>query len=64
MATPDTKEYCDNLLDCYKFISPNEYSEKTVGLLAFLTRPSVGEINFSDVIGEVEKHGQAGYSFF
>jgi hypothetical protein len=55
----DAQEKRNGLFHCYEFISPNEYSEKTIGLHAFLTRP-VGDINFSDIIDEVEKHGQAG----
>ncbi|CAF4219484.1 unnamed protein product [Rotaria socialis] len=48
----------NGLFECYNFLSPNEYSEKTLGLLAFLLRKSVGEINFSDIIDEAEKRYQ------
>ncbi|CAF0805019.1 unnamed protein product [Rotaria sordida] len=46
------------LFECYNFLSPNEYSNKTLGLLAFLIRKSVGEINFSDIMDEVDKRYQ------
>ena len=40
------------LVDCYDFVSPNEYSENTFGLFAFLLRKGVGDINFSDILNE------------
>ncbi|CAF5042405.1 unnamed protein product, partial [Rotaria sp. Silwood1] len=52
----------NGLFECYNFLLPNEYSNKTLGLLAFLLRKSVGEINFSDIMNEVEKRYQQGQS--
>ncbi|UJR22444.1 hypothetical protein I4U23_025504 [Adineta vaga] len=43
------------LFECYAFLAPNEYSEKTFGLLAFLVRSSVGEINFSSIMDKVQQ---------
>ncbi|CAF3556939.1 unnamed protein product [Adineta steineri] len=48
------------LFDCYNFLAPNEYSNKTFGLLAFLLRNSVGEINFSSILDEAEKNNEKG----
>ncbi|UJR22445.1 hypothetical protein I4U23_025505 [Adineta vaga] len=55
-----TLTHRSGLFECYQFLSPNEYSEKTFGLLAFLVRSSVGEINFSPIMDEVEKRNQSG----
>jgi hypothetical protein len=41
-------------------LAPNEYSEKTIGIQAFVLRKSVGDINFSDIIDESEKRSQKG----
>ncbi|CAF1534675.1 unnamed protein product [Rotaria magnacalcarata] len=49
-----------SLLDCYEFLAPNEYSERTIGIQAFLTRKSVGDINFSDIIDDSEKRNRQG----
>ncbi|CAF1180582.1 unnamed protein product [Adineta steineri] len=54
-SSPDIRA---GLFDCYSFLAPNEYSNKTFGLLAFLLRNSVGEINFSYIIDEAEKKSQ------
>ncbi|CAF1016883.1 unnamed protein product [Adineta steineri] len=54
-SSPDIRA---GLFDCYNFLAPNEYSNKTFGLLAFLLRNSVGEINFSYIIDEAEKKSQ------
>ncbi|CAF1076025.1 unnamed protein product [Adineta steineri] len=48
------------LFECYNFLAPNEYSNKTFGLLAFLLRNSVGEINFSSILDEAEKNNEKG----
>ncbi|CAF1318521.1 unnamed protein product [Rotaria magnacalcarata] len=48
----------NGLFESYNFLAPNEYSEKTLGLLAFLLRKSIGEINFSDIIDDAEKRYQ------
>ncbi|CAF0767381.1 unnamed protein product [Adineta ricciae] len=48
------------LFQCYEFLAPNEYSDKTFGLLAFLVRNSVGEINFSSIMDEIERRTQSG----
>ncbi|CAF1038256.1 unnamed protein product [Adineta ricciae] len=48
------------LFQCYEFLAPNEYSDKTFGLLAFLIRNSVGEINFSSIMDEIERRTQSG----
>ncbi|CAF1010978.1 unnamed protein product [Adineta steineri] len=50
----------NSLLDCYDFVATNEYSEKTIGIAAFLTRKSVGDINFSDIIDDSEKRSRPG----
>ncbi|CAF1076007.1 unnamed protein product [Adineta steineri] len=54
-SSPDIRA---GLFDCYSFLAPNEYSNKTFGLLAFLLRNSVGEINFSSILDEAEKKSQ------
>jgi hypothetical protein len=41
-------------------VSPNEYSDKTFGLLAFFLRKPLGDINFSDILDKVERHDQNG----
>jgi hypothetical protein len=37
-------------------LSPHEYSDKTIGLLAFLLRKRVGDINFSDIFDKAEEY--------
>ncbi|CAF1467510.1 unnamed protein product [Rotaria sp. Silwood1] len=49
-----------SLLDCYEFLASNEYSEKTIGIQAFVTRKSVCDINFSDIIDDSEKRNRQG----
>ncbi|CAM4894403.1 unnamed protein product [Rotaria socialis] len=49
-----------SLLDCYEFLAPHEYSDRTIGIQAFLTRKSVGDINFSDIIDDSEKRNRQG----
>ncbi|CAF0951211.1 unnamed protein product [Didymodactylos carnosus] len=46
------------LLESYDFLCPNEYSAKTFGILAFLTRKGVGDINFSDLFDDIDKPGR------
>jgi hypothetical protein len=41
-------------------LSSHEYSDKTIGLLAFLLRKTVGDINFSDILHQAEKFNQQG----
>ncbi len=41
-------------------MSPNEYPDTTCGILAFLLRKLVGDINFSDILDEVENRDQQG----
>lgn len=41
-------------------LAKNEYSEQTIGLLAFLTRKHVGDINFSELIDECDKRNRQG----
>jgi hypothetical protein len=41
-------------------LSPHEYPDKTIGLLAFLLRKAVGDINFSDILHKAEKLNQQG----
>jgi hypothetical protein len=60
MATSEAEDTLSTPFQCYNFLSPNEYSEETFGLLAFLLRKSVGDINFSDLMDEVEKPNQQG----
>jgi hypothetical protein len=36
-------------------LSPHEYSDKISGVLAFLLRKGVGDINFSDILHEAEE---------
>jgi len=49
------------LYECYNFLTNNEYSDKTIGLFAFILRKSVGDINFSYIINEIEKRNQPWY---
>jgi hypothetical protein len=37
-------------------LSPHEYSDKIIGLPAFLLRKGVGDINFSDILHEAEEY--------
>ncbi|CAF0767400.1 unnamed protein product [Adineta ricciae] len=60
LSSQSPQEVRSGLFDCYEFLAPNEYSEKTFGLLAWLVRNSVGEINFSSIMDEVERRGQHG----
>jgi hypothetical protein len=41
-------------------LATNEYSDKTIGIQAFLTRKSVGDINFSDIIDDSDKRQRQG----
>jgi hypothetical protein len=41
-------------------LAPNEYTENTIGIQAFLLRKSVGDINFSDIIDDSEKPNRQG----
>ncbi|CAF1038276.1 unnamed protein product [Adineta ricciae] len=58
LSSQSPQEVRSGLFNCYEFLAPNEYSERTFGVLAWLVRNSVGEINFSSIIDEVERRGQ------
>ncbi|CAF2722281.1 unnamed protein product [Rotaria sp. Silwood2] len=59
VLTPQTSVLY-SLLDCYDFLASNEYSEKTIGIQAFVTRKSICDINFSDIIDDSEKRNRQG----
>lgn len=50
----------NSLLDSYEFLAPHEYSEKTIGIQAFLLRKAFSDINFSDVIEDSDKRSRQG----
>ena len=44
------------LSSCSDFLSPNEYTKETAGVLAFLFRKSLAENFLSDLIDRLEEH--------
>ena len=42
-------------MDCSHTVSTHEYHEETIGLLACLTRKSVGDVNFSALFDEAKE---------